>query len=198
MDRAMIKILIVKQMPNICRWIMKYDCEQRRINQDYELTELKERQKVQLRQKAAKKGLDPEAFTGKYPPRIRMFSKYERRTDTRTYAGRESTREAGRWSGQKCWKRSTRRNWTNGTREPNLDFLSGSESALVKRPELQILQRARKTRLRVQLPRKCTRRRRRRMKTMMRRKSNANNIDHSNVSTTKNKNHVRLCFLYLK
>merc|ERR1712083_976959 len=41
----------------------KYDCEQRRINQDYELKELKERQKVQLRQKAAKKGLDPEAFT---------------------------------------------------------------------------------------------------------------------------------------
>merc|ERR1712226_1725268 len=106
-----------------------------------------------------------------------------------TQTGRDSTREAGRWSGQKCWKRSTRRSWTNGTREPNLDFLSGSEGALVKRPELQTLQRARKTRLRVQLPRKC--RRRRRMKTMMRRKSNANNIDHSNVSTTKNKNHVR-------
>merc|ERR1712147_109745 len=33
----------------------KYDCEQRRINQDYELKELKERQKVQLRQKAAKR-----------------------------------------------------------------------------------------------------------------------------------------------
>ena len=30
---------------------------------------------------------------------------------------------------------------------------------------------------------------------MMRRKSNANNIDHSNVSTMKNKNHVRLCSL---
>merc|ERR1712013_385846 len=55
----------------------KYDWEQRRINQDYELKELKERQKVQLRQKAAKRGLDPEAFTGKYPPRIRMFSNYE-------------------------------------------------------------------------------------------------------------------------
>ena len=73
----------------------KYDCEQRRINQDYELKELKERQKVQLRQKAAKKGLDPEAFTGKYPPRIRMFSKYERRTDTRTHAGRKGLYEGG-------------------------------------------------------------------------------------------------------
>merc|ERR1712001_369331 len=73
----------------------KYDYEQRKINQDYELKELKERQKVQLRQKAAKKGLDPEAFTGKYPPRIRMFSKYERRTDTRTYADRKGLYEGG-------------------------------------------------------------------------------------------------------
>merc|ERR1712115_227949 len=37
----------------------KYDYEQRRITQDYELNELKERQKAQLRQKALKKGLDP-------------------------------------------------------------------------------------------------------------------------------------------
>ena len=59
------------------------------------MKELKERQKVQLRQKAAKKGLDPEAFTGKYPPRIRMFSKYERRTDTRTYADRKGLYEGG-------------------------------------------------------------------------------------------------------
>merc|ERR1719309_434954 len=45
----------------------KYDFEQRRVTQDYELKELKERQKVQLRQKALKKGLDPEALTGKHP-----------------------------------------------------------------------------------------------------------------------------------
>merc|ERR1711962_682109 len=73
----------------------KYDCEQKRVNQDYELKELKERQKLQLRAKATKKGLDPEAFTGKYPPRIRMFSKYERRTDTRTYADRKGLYEGG-------------------------------------------------------------------------------------------------------
>merc|ERR1712013_749822 len=34
----------------------KYDCEQRRINQDYELKELKERQKVQLRQEGSLRG----------------------------------------------------------------------------------------------------------------------------------------------
>merc|ERR1719220_3450949 len=45
----------------------KYDYEQRQLAQDYELKELKERQKIQLRNKAIKKGLDPEAFTGKHP-----------------------------------------------------------------------------------------------------------------------------------
>merc|ERR1712010_325409 len=73
----------------------KYDYEQRRITQDYELNELKERQKSQLRQKALKKGLDPEAFSGKYPPPIRMYSKYERRTDTRTYEDRKKLYEGG-------------------------------------------------------------------------------------------------------
>merc|ERR1711955_177475 len=63
----------------------KYDYEQKKINQERELAELKKKQKAQLRQKALKKGLDPEALVGKYPPMIRMYSKYERRTDTRTY-----------------------------------------------------------------------------------------------------------------
>ena len=73
----------------------KYDFEQRSVTQDYELRELKERQKVQLRQKAMKKGLDPEALTGKHPPKIRMYSKYERRTDTRTYEDRKTLYEGG-------------------------------------------------------------------------------------------------------
>ena len=73
----------------------KYDYEQRSVTQDYELKELRERQKVQLRQKAVKKGLDPEAFTGKHPPKIRMYSKYERRTDTRTYEDRQKLYEGG-------------------------------------------------------------------------------------------------------
>merc|ERR1712192_249299 len=67
----------------------KYDYEQKRQQQERDLQELKERQKAQLRQKALKKGLDPEALVGKYPPMIRMYSKYERRTDTRTYEDRK-------------------------------------------------------------------------------------------------------------
>merc|ERR1711971_209413 len=73
----------------------KYDYEQRRVTQDYALNELKERQKAQLRQKPLKKGLDPEAFSGKYPPPIRMYSKHERRTDTRTYEDRKKLYEGG-------------------------------------------------------------------------------------------------------
>merc|ERR1711887_119183 len=61
----------------------KYDYEQRHKDQDYEFKELAERQELQLRNKAIKKGLDPESFTGAHPPPIHMFSKYERRTDTK-------------------------------------------------------------------------------------------------------------------
>merc|ERR1719394_2433235 len=73
----------------------KYDLQEKQKRQDYDLKELKERQKQQLRQKAMKKGLDPEALTGKYPPKIRMYSKYERRTDTRTYEERKKLYEGG-------------------------------------------------------------------------------------------------------
>ena len=73
----------------------KYDYEQRHAEQDYEFKELNERQKIQLRNKAIKKGLDPESYTGAHPPKIRMFSKYERRTDTRTYGDRKKLYEGG-------------------------------------------------------------------------------------------------------
>merc|ERR1712033_100815 len=73
----------------------KYDYEQRQLDQDYEFKELAERQKLQLRNKAIKKGLDPESFTQKHPPTIHIFSKYERRTDTRTYGDRKKLYEGG-------------------------------------------------------------------------------------------------------
>ena len=76
------------------------------------MKELQERQKLQMRNKAIKKGLDPEAFCGAHPPTIHMFSKYEmimkmmmllmmmmvryeRRTDTRTYSDRKKLYEGG-------------------------------------------------------------------------------------------------------
>merc|ERR1712136_145876 len=69
--------------------------EERMKRQDYDLKELKERQKQQLRQKALKKGLDPEALTGKHPPKIQTASKFERRTDRRTYDDKKKLFEGG-------------------------------------------------------------------------------------------------------
>merc|ERR1712060_670400 len=82
----------------------KYDYEQRQLDQDYEFKELAERQKLQLRNKAIKKGLDPESFTQKHPPTIHMFSKYERRTDTRTYGDRKKLYEGGAEWLESMWK----------------------------------------------------------------------------------------------
>merc|ERR1719230_1678973 len=74
----------------------KYDLEMRMNRQDYDIRELKERQKQQLRQKAIKKGLDPEALTGKHPPKIQTASKFERRPDSRTYEDKKKLFEGGR------------------------------------------------------------------------------------------------------
>lgn len=63
----------------------KYDLEERQKRQDYDLKELKERQKMQLRHKAVRLGLEPEALTGKHPPKIQVASKFERTIDRRTY-----------------------------------------------------------------------------------------------------------------
>merc|ERR1711935_822482 len=86
---------------------VKYDYEQRQLDQDYEFKELAERQKLQLRNKAIKKGLDPESFTQKHPPTIHMFSKYERRTDTRTYGDRKKLYEGGAEVIRAEWLEST-------------------------------------------------------------------------------------------
>ncbi|CAL4128585.1 unnamed protein product [Meganyctiphanes norvegica] len=73
----------------------KYDFEERMKRQEYDLKELRERQKQQLRQKALKKGLDPEALTGKHPPKIQTASKFERRPDSRTYEDKKKLFEGG-------------------------------------------------------------------------------------------------------
>merc|ERR1719369_723440 len=73
----------------------KYDMEERMKRQDYDLKELKERQKMQLRHKAMKRGLEPEALTGKHPPKIQTASKFERRTDRRTYDDKKKLFEGG-------------------------------------------------------------------------------------------------------
>merc|ERR1712055_183366 len=74
----------------------KYDLEMRMNRQDYDIRELRERQKQQLRQKALKKGLDPEALTGKHPPKIQTASKFERRPENEGLEDKKKLFEGGR------------------------------------------------------------------------------------------------------
>jgi len=73
----------------------KYDLEERRKRQEYDLKELSERQRQINRSKALKKGLDPDALSGKYPPMINVASKYERRLDRRNFTDKKSLFEGG-------------------------------------------------------------------------------------------------------
>ncbi|CAJ0595213.1 unnamed protein product [Cylicocyclus nassatus] len=64
----------------------KYDLEMRHEKQQYDMRELQERQRQVARNEAIKKGLDPdEVVPSKYPPKITMFSKFERQKDRKSY-----------------------------------------------------------------------------------------------------------------
>jgi troponin T len=68
----------------------KYDLEKRHEGQDYDLKELAERQKQVARNKALKKGIEPEAAesTKGYPPKVNVASKFDRQIDRRSYTDR--------------------------------------------------------------------------------------------------------------
>jgi len=67
----------------------KYDLEIRHGRQEYDLKELNERQRQISRNKALKKGLDPnEAASSRHPPKVAVVSKYDRQIDRRTFKER--------------------------------------------------------------------------------------------------------------
>ncbi|KAK6766916.1 hypothetical protein RB195_026279 [Necator americanus] len=69
----------------------KYDLEKRHERQEYDLKELNERQRQVARNNALKKGIDPtDAASSKYPPKVQIFSKYDRQIDRRNFMERRS------------------------------------------------------------------------------------------------------------
>merc|ERR1712080_390816 len=93
----------------------KYDLEERQKRQDYDLKELKERQKQQLRQKAMKKGLDPEASLVNTHPRFACTPNTSvELTPVPMRTEGSFTKEAGKLSEQNTSKPSGRRNTMNG------------------------------------------------------------------------------------
>lgn len=66
----------------------RYDLEKRQSAQEYDYKELQERQKQQARAAALKKGLDPDAASSRYPPKMSVASKFDRQIDRRSYGER--------------------------------------------------------------------------------------------------------------
>eukprot|EP00090_Calanus_glacialis_P011831 TRINITY_DN20223_c0_g1_i3.p1 TRINITY_DN20223_c0_g1~~TRINITY_DN20223_c0_g1_i3.p1 ORF type:complete len:407 (-),score=168.81 TRINITY_DN20223_c0_g1_i3:117-1304(-) len=79
----------------------KYDLEERQKRQHWDLKELSERQTQRLRLKAVRLGLDAEALTGKYPPKIQTTSKFERRADNKSYEDKKTLFDGG-WEILSC------------------------------------------------------------------------------------------------
>merc|ERR1719228_2809569 len=91
---------------------------------------------------------------------IRMYSKYERRTDTgHMRTGRNFMKVDGRSSALKLWMLPGRRSTTSGPRGPPRSCPSGSERDPAKRPEMLRHLKAKKM---MEKKRKRRKRRRRR------------------------------------
>jgi len=92
MDPQTLKSKLKEMHQRLCRLEgNKYDLEERRTRQEYDLKELNERQRQIARGKALKKGLNADQIeTGPHPPKISVISKYDRQIDRRNFNERRA------------------------------------------------------------------------------------------------------------
>merc|ERR1711976_850798 len=105
------------------------------LDQEYEMKELKERRKLQMRNKAVKKGIQRPSVVPTLPRYTCSPNTRDVQTPEHTVRERSCMKEEPRSSEQRCWSRCGRTNTESGPRDPRSGCPSGLVRDLARSPE---------------------------------------------------------------
>ena len=104
-----------------------------------QLKELNERQRQINNKRHQAQGVDPSAANSRYPPKVQLISKYERRTDRRTYGERKSLFEMDSRQQQEKElikpKGKVRSDWVKPKKEKTLQEEDNEDEEMPEREE---------------------------------------------------------------
>merc|ERR1711976_441255 len=146
------------------------------LDQEYEMKELKERRKLQMRNKAVKKGIQRPSVVPTLPRYTCSPNTRDVQTPERTETVRSCMKVVLRFSEPSGWRPCGRRSWESGTRDLKPNCPSGAVSDLVRRREIQRLQRVRRRLLMMVVLRRNMKRKRRITRRRKRNKSSMTDL----------------------